>query len=334
MTPKTNFNPNIERTCCFAGPAPDCFPWRWGDHGQYIMPLMARLESEIRKAIENGYRHFISCMSEGVGRYAARIVLKIKREQPDFGITLEAAILCSGQPDRWSETKKAEYVEMLALADKQTTIGKEWSVENNQKLINYMVDNAGLLIAVSSFGFGNTQLTIWRAEEKNIELAVIDPMEFYSGKNKLQRRKEIPKSHYYKMYFAKNRKKKKLFIQYAEKGSQMDKQRAMYLLLQLYVDNCGISISLRTVAWDACWAIFNKHEKEISFETDSFFDVGFLNKINPNYTEEINERYDIIPLNGYDEYLEICMMIMEENDDETNNAVCYGISLLFDTLKK
>jgi len=172
-------NPNIEKSCCFTGPRPKNFPWR-NENERYTMPLMARLEREIRKAIDKGYRHFISGMSIGVDMYAARIVLKIKREQPDFGITLEAAIPFPSQPDKWSETQKAEYVKTLGLADKQTIIGKEHSVENFNKRNNYMVDNAGLVIAVNSYKSGGTQRTINYAKTKNRALVVIEPMEFYT----------------------------------------------------------------------------------------------------------------------------------------------------------
>ena len=118
-----------------------------------------------------------------------------------------------------------------------------------------------------------------------------------------------------------------IFAKYAEKGSQMDKQRAIYLLLQCYVDYCGVSPAMRTVVWDAAYAIFDKHEQEIPFETECFSNFEFLNKINPNYTEEVCE-YDIAILRSYKEYFRTCMMVVDENDDETNSAVCYGISIL------
>jgi len=118
------------------------------------------------------------------------------------------------------------------------------------------------------------------------------------------------------------------FIYYAEKGSQMDKQRAIYLLIQRYVCYCGVSAGMRTVVWDAAWTIFSEHENEIPFETECFSDFEFLNKINPNYTKEISKEYDIAILYEKEEYFRICMMIVAESDDETNSAVCYGISLL------
>ena len=138
---------------------------------------MTLLEKEIRRALDDGYRHFISGMSIGVDMYAARIVLKIKAEQPDLGITLEAAIPFPSQPDKWTETQKSEYAEILALADKRTTVSQKTSKAYTRRN-RYMVDNARLVIAVDSYKSGGTQQTMSYAKTKNRELVIINPMEF------------------------------------------------------------------------------------------------------------------------------------------------------------
>jgi len=168
----------IEKTCCFTGPRPKNFPWQNEDE-RYIIPLTERLEKEIRKAIDKGYRHFISGMAIGVDMYAASIVLKIRKEQSDLGLTLEAAVPFPSQPDKWTETQKLKYAVLLKKADKQTIIGQEPTTENFNKRNDYMVDNASMLIAVNSDKPGGTQRTINYAKTKQREVVVIDPMEFY-----------------------------------------------------------------------------------------------------------------------------------------------------------
>ena len=141
--------------------------------------------------------------------------------------------------------------------------------------------------------------------------------------------RQILYSSYFANYFEKYPEQQEVFIKYAEKGIQMDKQRAVYLLLQLYVDCCGYSKGMRTIAWDGCWAVFEMHAEELGATEGDFPDDDFLEKINPNFTEAIRERYDIAVLYEEEDYLRICMMIVDDSDDEeTNSAVCLGIFLL------
>jgi len=68
-------NLNIFRTCCFTGPRVKNFPCQNVDELR-IKTLIEKLEAEIIKAIDTGYRHFITGMANGVDTYVARIVLK------------------------------------------------------------------------------------------------------------------------------------------------------------------------------------------------------------------------------------------------------------------
>ena len=179
MAYKKNKNQNIEKTCFFAGPRVRNFPWQSEDE-RFIKPLKDLLEKEIRKAIEKGYRHFISGMANGVDMYAARIVVKIKQEQPDLKLIFEAAIPFPSQPAKWTDAQKSEYAELLAMADKKKIIGKVPSVENFDKRNNYMIENAGMLIAVNSIKpGGGTSRLIESAGKRKKEVVVIEPRKLY-----------------------------------------------------------------------------------------------------------------------------------------------------------
>jgi len=165
---------NLDKNCCFTGPRPQNLPWQ-DENGQDTKQLTACLETQIRQAVDNGYRHFISGMAIGVDLYAAQIVLNVKKEQPSLGITLEAAISFPSQPSKWTKTQQTEYASILSQADKRTVIGQEPSTKNFNKRNNYMVDNVSLLIAVKPDRYGGTQRTIDYAKSKKRKIVVIDP---------------------------------------------------------------------------------------------------------------------------------------------------------------
>ena len=171
-------NKLIRKSCCFTGPRPKNFPWKSEDE-RYIKPLCTRLETEIRRAVENGYQHFISGMAIGVDLYAARIVLKIQAEKPNSNITLEAAIPFPSQPAKWTNAQKSEYFSVLEQADTKTIIGQAPTTENFNKRNDYMIDNSEMLIAVKPNKPSGTQRTLAYAQKENLEIVIIDPMEFF-----------------------------------------------------------------------------------------------------------------------------------------------------------
>ena len=167
-------------SCSFTGPRPQNLPWKSEDM-QYIELLCIQLENAIRIAVEKGCRHFISGMAIGVDLYAAQIVLKIRDQQPDLGITLEAAVPFPSQPNKWTEAQQMLYKAILNNVDKKTIIGQEATTENFNKRNDYMVDNADIVIAVKPNKPGGTQRSIDYAIKNNKEVIIIDPMELMNG---------------------------------------------------------------------------------------------------------------------------------------------------------
>jgi len=165
---------HIKNTCCFTGPRVKNLPWGNEDEA-FVKPLMEKIEAETVKAIESGYRHFITGMANGVDTYAARIVLKLSQAMPDAGITLEAAIPCPTQDKRFTPKQKQEYREILSKCSKSTMIANKHSVEAYHIRNKYMVDNASLVIAVLSLNSGGTMKTIEYAKEQGKKVVIIQP---------------------------------------------------------------------------------------------------------------------------------------------------------------
>ena len=167
-------NPSIDKTCCFTGPRVKNLPWKNEDE-LHIKPLMEKLEAEIIKAIDNGYRHFITGMANGVDTYCARIVLKLRKTMPDLGITLEAAIPHLTQDKGFTPAQKNEYSEILSKCYKSTIITQESSTQAYHIRNRYMVDNSSLVIAVSSDKPSGTMKMIEYAQKQGKRVVIIQP---------------------------------------------------------------------------------------------------------------------------------------------------------------
>ena len=160
----------IAITCCFSGPRPKNYPWE--NDKECEAKIVEKLKAAMQKAIERGYRHFISGMSAGIDLLAAKIVLQLRGDMPKMEITLEAAIPFLFQSKRWKEETKREYEIILSQCDKVHYIADAFSLEAYKKRDKYMVDKSSLLIAVEGKPNGGTARTIAYARElsRTIEL--------------------------------------------------------------------------------------------------------------------------------------------------------------------
>ncbi len=162
----------IAITCCFSGPRPKNYPW--GNDRECEARIAEKLKIAVQDAIERGYRHFISGMAAGVDMLAAKIVLQMRENMPDKGITLEAAVPSPDQPRRWKEETKLEYENILLRCDKVQSIADMFSVAAYQERDLYMVERSLLLIAVPGRSNGGTARTIAYAKKLNREIVLLN----------------------------------------------------------------------------------------------------------------------------------------------------------------
>ena len=137
--------------CCFTGHRPE----------KLNMPekeVIAWLEAEIRKAIEDGFVTFISGMACGVDIWAAEIVLRLRNEgQP---IHLICASPYEGFERRWAEDWKRRYSAVLQKADLVKYVCDHYSKACFQIRNEWMVDRSARVIAVYNGEPGGTRNTI------------------------------------------------------------------------------------------------------------------------------------------------------------------------------
>jgi hypothetical protein len=76
------------------------------------------------------------------------------------------------------------------------------------------------------------------------------------------------------LYYLRHYRKQRVFIRHLKVGQTMDKRRIMSLLIDLYIEYCGLSMGYRTVAYDLGWTVFNQYveyEKTEFSRDESFF---------------------------------------------------------------
>ena len=123
----------------------------------------------------------------------------------------------------------------------------------------------------------------------------------------------------------------KIYHQYVIKGRKMDPIHAMKLLTKLYMDNCGISLGERTMAYDAGSSWLERYIEDNPEQTEwdkhtCFVDV--MPAICADYDKEHYDRYDIGCMT-IEEERNYVMYNVRSYDKDTATALCWGIEHMY-----
>lgn len=147
-----------EKTVCFTGHRPQSVTYLWDEDSIQSEELKEKIEKTIIEIIEkSGATHFVSGMAIGVDMICAEIVLRLKEKYPK--ITLECALPCETQANKWSEKYRERYFSIIEASDKETLLQTQYTPDCMMKRNKYMVDKSDIVIAVwngSASGTGNT----------------------------------------------------------------------------------------------------------------------------------------------------------------------------------
>ena len=157
-----------QSACCFTGHRPAKLPWGHDESDLRCVRLKARLNAVIESAILEGTEHFICGMAEGCDLYFCEAVLALRERYPH--ITLEAALPCKTQADRWSEASRTRYHALLERCDYETMVQENYSPGCMMRRNRYMVDHASLLIAAHDGLPGGTRNTIEYALSRGVSV--------------------------------------------------------------------------------------------------------------------------------------------------------------------
>ena len=161
-----------KETACFTGHRPQSISYLWDESSIQSVKLREEMKSTVIELIKNhNVIHFISGMAIGVDMIAAEIVLELKEDYPQ--ITLECAIPCETQANKWTEKYRDRYFSIIERSDKETLLQTHYTADCMHKRNKYMVDNSDYVIAVWNGSPSGTGKTVLYAKENNKEIIQI-----------------------------------------------------------------------------------------------------------------------------------------------------------------
>ncbi len=164
---------NRDNTCCFTGHRPEKLPWRYNEDDLRCKALKIKIYNTAKELVEFGICHFICGMALGCDTYFCEAILSLREKHPH--ITLEAAIPCEVQAERWSEYDRNRYFKIIGECDYETMVQKEYTRDCMIKRNKYMVDNSSVVIAVFDGTLGGTMQTVNYAKKKQCKVIEIKP---------------------------------------------------------------------------------------------------------------------------------------------------------------
>lgn len=164
--------PGRKISCCFSGHRPTGLPWGQREEDERCLELKFKLSRNLEQLYSRGYRHFICGMALGCDFYFAEAVLALRDIHPD--VTLEAAIPCASQADKWTRVQRERYGRLLSQCDERRLIQQDYTPGCMQRRNEYMVDHSSLLLACFSGVPSGTMNTILYAQRSGIETIIIN----------------------------------------------------------------------------------------------------------------------------------------------------------------
>lgn len=171
MLTKPCFPP--ETTCCFTGHRPMKLPWGTDENAPECKKLKKTISDIARSLYHRGVIHFICGMAPGCDMYFCEEILRLRDEYPD--ITIEAALPCETQADRWDEALRNRYFGLVAECDFETMVNRRYTPDCMLLRNKYMVDCSSVLIAVYDGKFGGTMQTINYAQKRGVRIIELQP---------------------------------------------------------------------------------------------------------------------------------------------------------------
>ena len=104
--------------------------------------------------------------------YFAEAVLELRSRHSDA--SLEAAIPCGSQPERWARKDRLRYNSIIDRCDSIKVLQTSYSHDCMMKRNRYMVDSSSLLLACYDGKPGGTMNTILYAERQGLKTIIID----------------------------------------------------------------------------------------------------------------------------------------------------------------
>ncbi len=161
-----------ETTCCFSGHRPMKLPWGMRESDDRCIAAKQWIAGQLEELYSLGYRHFICGMAIGCDTYFANAVLNLRDFHPD--VTLEAAIPCADQSNRWNKKQKEAYAGLLSRCNSVKVFQEHYTIGCMQQRNTYMVDRSSALLACYDGRPGGTMSTLLYAKREGLDIRVLD----------------------------------------------------------------------------------------------------------------------------------------------------------------
>ena len=159
-------------TVAFTGYRPNKMPFKEDKYNKQYIRFRELQFKVISRLTERGYTHFISGVAIGFDTWAAEDVLELQSKEK---ISLECAIPCPYQEQKWSFADKKRYTKILREASKTTLVCRIHSDDCYFLRNKYMVDNADVIVCAYDGRPGGTAHTVSYALNQNKIVIQINP---------------------------------------------------------------------------------------------------------------------------------------------------------------
>ena len=161
-----------EATCCFSGHRPMKLPWGMRESDKRCIAAKRWIAAQIEELYSLGYRQFICGMAIVCDTYFAEAVLALRERYPD--ISLEAAIPCADQANRWNKKQKETYAGLLSRCNSVKIFQEHYTNGCMQQRNTYMVNQSSALLACYDGRPGGTMSTLLYAKKEGLDIRMLD----------------------------------------------------------------------------------------------------------------------------------------------------------------
>lgn len=152
---------------CFSGHRPDKLPWGEDERDERCRLFKSRIEREIIRAYEMGYRYFLSGMAEGFDLYAAETVLALSRKYKEIKLI---AVFPYGEGD--SPKKKKLAGRAYARVSIEPEYRPSCYMERNRFLVKH---STRAIVGFAGENASGTGATLRMAIREGLDISIIAP---------------------------------------------------------------------------------------------------------------------------------------------------------------
>lgn len=162
----------MSKTCCFTGHRPNKLKgYDPKDNKELLWEIFKVVEDHIDN---KGVINFISGMALGVDMWAAKMILRAKKCNPE--IRLICAIPCKNHSSKWNAQSQKEWQSIIDKADEVVYVSEEeYKPYLMQKRNEWMCNMSDYIIAVWDGSNGGTGNCVKYAQKINKQITIVKP---------------------------------------------------------------------------------------------------------------------------------------------------------------